>query len=299
VKLSELEERAETVFGPPVAPEPPIAPLTTDRLVGLESNPVLGKAVIGRADIDIGAMIQKLGNSDWVRRGLEFYSVNEQRCPFCQQAVAAERTRALREYFDETFERDIQAIAALAGSYRAASDQLRQSLDAMLANPSRFLDVESFKRERALLDAHLTVNLQRIATKQQEPSRRIELEPLGEPLEQIRGYIKAANTKIDEHNRIVANLAQERRTLTAQVWKYILGVELQDYLPEYDEKSARLQKAIQSLSEQIEEARRKHRAMTAAIRELEKQTTSIQPTIEAVNTLLAKAASKNKGGNSG
>ena len=285
--LGDLEKRAATVFGPPPTTESSIAPVPTTELVDLEAHPVLDKAVIGKEDVDIAEMIQKLGNSDWVRTGLAFYDLNQQRCPFCQQPVTAEVAQALREYFDEAFERDTQAIAHLANAYRAASIELQQRLELILANPCRFLDAEALKQEKALLDAQLALNLQRITAKQKEPSRHVALEPLGQLFGRIRELIDAANVKVGEHNGIVANIAQERRDLTAQIWKYLLEVELKECLTNYDTKSKQVGKAIESLSAQIDAARQKQQTKATEIRKLEKQTTSIQPTIDAINALLA------------
>jgi len=67
--LANLERRAETVFGQTPTLESPIKTLDAAKLVALESDPILKKRVIGRTDVDIAAMIQKLGNSDWVRAG--------------------------------------------------------------------------------------------------------------------------------------------------------------------------------------------------------------------------------------
>ncbi|MCE5306105.1 MAG: AAA family ATPase [Acidobacteriales bacterium] len=287
VALADLEKRAETVFGPPPTLEPSLEAAQTAELLALASNPILAKPVIGRADVDIAAMIQKLGNSDWVRKGLAFYDVNGQRCPFCQQTMSETLAQGLREYFDETFERDSQAIADLARAYKAAATQIQQRLDVMLAAPSRFLDVDGLKREKALLDSQVTVNLQHIATKEKEPSQRVTLEPLTDVLARVRDLIEAANAKVTAHNRIVANLTQERRELTAQVWKYLLEVELKDDLASYDTKLKQLNKAIEALSGQIEAAGGERRDKAATIRELEKETTSVQPTIDAINALLS------------
>ena len=68
--------------------------------------------------------------------------------------------------------------------------------------------MEALKRQKEFLEAQLTLNLQHIIIKQKEPSRRVELEPLGEVLARIRDLIDVANAKAAEHNRIVANLAQ-------------------------------------------------------------------------------------------
>lgn len=285
VTLADLEKRAATVFGPPPTPEVPLAAIETTQLLTLESNPILDKPVIGSADVDIAAMIQKLGNSDWVRKGLAFYEVNGQRCPFCQQTMSEGLAQSLRDYFDEAFEQGSRAIEEFAAAYTATAARVRQRLDASLAAPSRFLDVEALTRE--LLDSQLTLNLQRIATKQTAPSQRVALASLSAVLTNIRELIEEANRQVAAHNRVVANLAQERRELTAKVWKYLLEIELKSDLASYDKRSNELGKAIDAVSEKIASTSRKRAATAAEIRRLEKETTSNQPTIDAINALLS------------
>jgi wobble nucleotide-excising tRNase len=82
--LSDLEKRAETIFGETPTKEASITTLDAGALLAHESNPILKKRVIGKGDVDIAAMIKKLGNSDWVRQGRTFYETNNQVCPFCQ-----------------------------------------------------------------------------------------------------------------------------------------------------------------------------------------------------------------------
>ena len=111
--LSELERRAQTVFG--TAPEAAVAISVPeyDDLLRLESAPILKKKVIGKADVDIAVMIQKLGNSDWVKQGRVFYEANDKVCPFCQQSTEDSFASSLNEYFDETFESDTKAIEVI------------------------------------------------------------------------------------------------------------------------------------------------------------------------------------------
>lgn len=67
--LAELEKKAENVFGPTPTTEASIPVVDTTILLSHETNPILKKRVIGKEDVDIAAMIKKLGNSDWVREG--------------------------------------------------------------------------------------------------------------------------------------------------------------------------------------------------------------------------------------
>ncbi|MDZ4263346.1 MAG: AAA family ATPase, partial [Pseudomonadota bacterium] len=67
--LAELEKKAESIFGPAPTTELAVQTVDMEKLLAHESNPILTRKVIGKEDVDIAAMINKLGNSDWVRQG--------------------------------------------------------------------------------------------------------------------------------------------------------------------------------------------------------------------------------------
>jgi wobble nucleotide-excising tRNase len=115
--LDILEKKAASVFGPTPAAEKSIPSVESDTLLADESNPILKKRIIGKEDVDIAAMIKKLGNSDWVREGRAFYDLNDGVCPFCQRSTDEALAKSLREYFDETFAADSKAIDDLVTNY--------------------------------------------------------------------------------------------------------------------------------------------------------------------------------------
>lgn len=285
--LANLETRAETIFGPPPTVENSVPAVETTDVIGHETNPILKKRVIGKEDVDIAAMIKKLGNSDWVREGRTFYEVNDKMCPFCQQSTTDAFAKSLNDYFDEAFEKDSKTIIDIETNYKTDSERLQTQVAAIIAMPSRFLDVEKLKSGKALLDSKITINIQRLATKKKEPSQIVEMESIGNVASEIKALIDAANVLIAGHNKMVANLAQERRDLTAQVWKYLLEVELKTDLATYETKRDGLNKAITAMTAQVASATTDKTAKAAEIRNLEKQTTSIQPTIGGINAILS------------
>ena len=241
--LADLEKKAESVFGPTPTTETSIAAVDTSNLLSHETTPILKKRVIGKEDVNITAMIKKLGNSDWVRKGRGFYDVNDGVCPFCQQDTTEAFARSLNEYFDETFVTDSKAIDDLATNYATDATRLQQQLAAIIAAPSKFLDVEKLKIEKELLDTKITLNNQRIAEKKKEASQVVELESLNNVFAAITSLIDAANTQVDAHNKIVANLATERTTLTAQIWKFVLE-ELKTDLAAFKTAKAALDRTV-------------------------------------------------------
>jgi len=286
ITLTELETKAESIFGPTPTTEALIPAVDTNKLLAYETNSILKKRVIGKEDVDIAAMIKKLGNSDWVREGRGFYDVNEGACPFCQKSTSEAFAQSLNAYFDETFLTDSKAIDGLATNYAAEGALIQQKLASIIASPSKFLDVERLKAEKELLDTKIALNNQRLAGKKKEASQVVELESLRNVSTAIKSLIDTANTQVAEHNKMVTNLAIERTNLTAQIWKFVLE-ELKTDLATFKTAKDGLDKAITSITTQITVATAEKTKKVAEIRELEKQTTSIQPTIDGINTLLS------------
>jgi wobble nucleotide-excising tRNase len=287
VSLAALEKRAETVFGPTPVAERPIPLVETATLVTYESDPILKKRVIGKDDVDIAALIKKLGNSDWVREGRKFYKVSEGICPFCQQSTTEAFVQSLNEYFDETFETDSKAIEELSTNYKTESSRIKQQIAEIIAASPKFLDATKLKAEKELFDSRVTINTQRLSGKKREPSQSVELESLSNVSTSIKTVVDDTNALVAVHNKMVANLSQERIMLTAQVWKYLLEEELKGDLAAYKSSRDGLNKAIAAMETQIKKAKMEKERKQAEIRELERQTTSIQPTIDGINALLS------------
>lgn len=284
--LIELEEKAKTIFGQSPTTELTIPTIHSATLIAHETNLVLQKRVIGKADVDIAAMIYKLGNSDWVKEGRTFFAKNGSVCPFCQQTTEEAFSASLNEYFDEAFEADSRAIDELISNYTSDSTRLQQAVAAIIATHSKFLDVEKLKAEKELLDSKISTNTHKLATKKKEPSQIVELESISNITSSIASLISTANSLVTAHNQTVDNLAQEKRNLTAQVWKYLLEVELKIDLADYDAKKKALNQTITGLNTSLTIETANKRAKDIAIQELEKDTTSIQPTIDEINALL-------------
>ncbi|MNZ14720.1 hypothetical protein D3C78_316500 [compost metagenome] len=66
--IEDLRKRAEVLYGDSPSPMNSVSNLDLPRLVALEKNPVLSKKVVGKEDVNVSALIQHLGNSDWIRQ---------------------------------------------------------------------------------------------------------------------------------------------------------------------------------------------------------------------------------------
>lgn len=285
-ELTEIEKKAETLFGETPIVEKTIEEIDTENILKYETDPILKKRVIGKEDVDISAMINKLGNSDWVKQGIAYYEANDSICPFCQQKTDSSFSQSLSEYFDDTFEKETNLIENLVVNYSSESERIKQTILTIIDDNSRFLDIESLKAERELLDTKITVNNQKLSQKKKEPSLIVELESLNNILDKISELIRTANNKISQHNSMVNNLSTEQDNLKNQVWKYLIEVELKSDLEAYDKSKKSIDKAILSITRKINESQDNKKKIEIELMNLEKRTTSIQPTIDAINGLL-------------
>ncbi|MBB5391052.1 MULTISPECIES: AAA family ATPase [unclassified Herbaspirillum] len=285
LSLEELERKSAVIFGPTPVTEEKIPEIEFDTLLAHESNPILVKRVIGKDDVDIAAMIRSLGNSDWVQQGRSFYDVNHETCPFCQQKTPQKFSESLHEYFDETFTSDTTAIQKLSIDYTTDSERLQLKIEALISGNSRFLDIQKLKLEKEIIDSKIELNKKKIDDKKKEASQVISLESTENAAVQIVQLISAANAKVTEHNLMVSNLALEQKNLTSQVWKFVLD-ELSSDLVTFHEAQKNLLAAITSFKEKIQNATLTKVAKEKEIKELEKQITSTQPTVNGINQLL-------------
>lgn len=283
--LAELEKKAKSVFGSSPIKEATIPAVDTSTLLAYEKAQILTKRVIGKEDVDIAAMIKKLGNSDWVKGGKRYFEVNGGVCPFCQQETTDAFAQSLNEYFDESFLADSKEIDDLISNYATEAARIQQQLAGIIASSCKFLDVEKLKAEKELLDTKIILNSQLLAEKKREASQVIELESLSNVCAAITTLIAEANNQVISHNNMVANLAAERATLTAQVWKFVLE-EMKTDLAAYQAAKDGMDKAISGMTTSLTAAKTEKVKKAAEISDLEKQTTSVQPTIDGINSLL-------------
>ncbi|MFC5354519.1 AAA family ATPase [Azospirillum himalayense] len=285
IALEALKRKATTLFEEGLERHPVIPTIDVTALLVIERAPVLAKKVVGKEDVDVAALIRRLGNSDWVKQGLPYLGLGSQ-CPFCQQEVEAELVARLNAYFDETYLKDMAAIAAVHETYEVHANTILKILEGIVAINSRHLDRELLRAEVDRFSARLAVNKRLLEGKKRESSTPVTLELLTELWEPIAARIAAANASIAAHNALLDNLAAERSTLIGQVWKRLLD-ENSASIKKYQQEKDALDKAVRGLTAGITAKEGQLNTAKSELRELEKKVTSVQPTVSAINALLA------------
>ena len=285
VTLNELKLRAATVFAKGLERLASLEAFDAADLLALEQTQVLAKKVVGKDDIDIAALIRRLGNSDWVRQGLSYIDAADSQCPFCQQPIENELSQKLNEYFDETYVADIDSIERTRIAYATYSTAMLAGLEAIHAADPKYLNVSAFRAAIDSFSARVQINLGLLDRKRAEASAQIVLDSQSEFAAALATLIDSANAEIGRHNAMVDNLASERATLIDQIWKFLLEESRAD-LTDYETAKTALDRAVTGVSAGVAAKTTSLAQAKAELRELERGVTSVQPTVTEINAIL-------------
>jgi wobble nucleotide-excising tRNase len=288
IELEKLQKNAEIIFGDQPVTMELIGDISFSRVIEIESDEIWKKIIVGKADVDIAKLIQRLNISDWVNQGRSY--IQDEKCPFCQQAtITAEFKSQIEVFFDETYLADIEKLKRLKNEYSAlmqnAINQLNQVEAGNKILKNSKLDIEKFSSCLKTLIGQNSANSEYLLNKSKEPSRAIELMSIIEQSNLLLEIINSANFEIRKHNSIVANYTSERRGLVNSIWKFVTEEHKQE-ISAYIAKRNGLEKGIENLEKQRTEKLSEYSRLDSEIKELGKNVTSIQPSINEINRIL-------------
>lgn len=257
-----LKERYNLLYNEELKTISEIIQLTDDiynQLKNLESNQILKTKIIGKDDIDIAKMIEKLHNHDWVRQGKEYYEQNFDKetnsyiCPFCQQKTTDDFKIKLEEYFDETYNNQIKEVNQFKNSYSEITAKIGEYFDKLIAiegNKYFEREKEKIKTQIQIIHGILSENQLLINKKIDKPSESVEIKSIIKEHQNLKELITIINNEIVKHNNIVNNQDKEKQTLNSEIWKYFC-VDIKNDIESYKKEKENIEKAINNLTDQI------------------------------------------------
>lgn len=287
--IEELKERAETILGETPSKIPEIPSIEFSKLSEIEKDNIWSKKIIGKSDVEIAQLIQRLNINDWVNEGKKHLQEDET-CPFCQQETITQSFRdQLEGYFDETFINDTKKVKEFSDDYIRIFENLINELQQIEStekiNKKTKIDLEKFSSLLKTLNSQFVANKELLNSKLKEPSRSLELTSTKEQLEDISQLISTANISIKKHNDIVDNYATERNKLVNEIWKYIIK-DNRTRIEFFVKHKTGLQKGIDNITKKVTKLREDYKILDKEIKELTKNVTSIQPSVDEINQTL-------------
>lgn len=287
--VEELKEKAQTIFGATPTSMAFISVVDFKSFLEIETDEIWKTKIIGKTDVSIAGLIQKLNLNDWVNEGKN-YITEDEICPFCQQKTITENfKKQLEDYFDETFTKEIEIVKNLSIEYNRNSQNIQNLLEQIETQenekPNSKLNLETFSALLKTLVSQFSTNKEVLNSKAKEPSRSVELTSTKVQLEAIQQIIEGCNIEIKGHNDIVSDYTNQRNNLINAIWKYLIAGH-HGIIEIYTKKQEGLRKGIEALKKQHQELREKYSELNKKIREANKNVTSVQPSVDEINRLL-------------
>lgn len=286
----ELIEKAKIIYGKVPVKMEPIMDIDNIRINNIESNDIWNKKILGKSDVAIANLIQSLNLNDWVNEGRKYIQAEDNICPFCQQpTINNEFKEQIEKYFDTAFLNDITNMKSLSDEYIRTIDNILNDLQIIETNEKNKdnskLDIEKFSARLKTMSSQVSVNKVIISSKAKEPSRAFTFTKTSEQFNEILQILKTANQEIKIHNKIVNNYTTEKIKLTDSIWKF-LAEDFKSQIQRYNKEFSGLTKGIENLAKEKITLLTGYQTLDNEIKELTKNLTSIQPSIDEINNTL-------------
>lgn len=285
LEFETLKQMYTSIFNTEVKEYLPIPKPDYSQLNSRETSEILNKVVTGKTDLEIGALVVQLQNSDWVRKGLEYFNLSNGKCPFCQQMVSDALKSEIESFFDETFERDCKKLKEFRESYYAYFSSKIDELKQISLKEIECIDFSEFNQKIAIIETIFSENLKVIDKKIETPSIKVTITSLKPNFQEIDNYIDEFCEKITINNDMVKNIASKKKEVISKVWKFITN-EMKIDLEQYKKKKNGIEKGEEKINSSIKQYKESNHQLQSVIMKKEAEVTSIIHTVNEINRIL-------------
>lgn len=255
----------------------------------IESESLFAKQIVGNENSTVSQLIKELGNSDWVKAGLQYLpaepAAENSICPFCQEnTISATLVESIKNYFDASYEADINSLKRFSTNYSGAIQSIPNK-SVFEANPK----FETFKKDFELkYNAFIKIiedNQKLIDDKIKTPSISVNLKSSTESLQELNEIIKKINALVIEHNRNI----DQKETVKANIKKTFWQVMRWDYdqtISSYNTDKNTSKNKTDTLEKSIKDHQGKIDSQNKIIADQQKQTVNIKEAITNINNAL-------------
>ena len=253
--------------------------------VEIKLNELLDKVIVGKEDVPIKQLIDKLNNKNWVEQGQEYVQSSEGKCPFCQQDLTEDFKQQLKLLFDEEYKTSINEIKRLKTQYKLIADNFVRNIDSLLQEYDENHIVLNFKTK---VDASIKKNWAIIDSKLLAPNEKKQLQSITT----LQAEVADINKKIEDNNDVFSNRKARIIQYNEDVLCY-LAEKAKDDISLFNSTKTNIEKQKQECEAKISSLKTERNAKTAELETLRQQTVNTKDAVERINNLLKTAGFDN------
>ncbi|MBR3454407.1 MAG: AAA family ATPase [Bacteroidaceae bacterium] len=245
----------------------------------------LDKVIVGKEDVPINQLIDKLNNRSWVEQGQEYVQLSDGKCPFCQQDLTEDFKQQLELVFDKEYKTSINGITLLKNQYESLSDEFIQSINLLLNEYDDNHIVLNFKNK---VETTIKNNLAIIDSKLSAPNEKKQLQSVST----LQADVTDINQRIKKNNDIVSNKKTRIIQYNEDVLCY-LAEKAKDDISLFNSTKTNIIKQKQECEAKISCLKTERNAKTGKLETLRQQTVNTKDAVERINSLLKTAGFDN------
>ena len=251
----------------------------------VEREEIFFKEIVGNKNSSVSGLIEKLGNSDWVKQGLMYTKANGNEttiCPFCQSKTMTETLiKEIEAYFDVSYENDLKKIEEYVEKYTNSWNALSLYIfDSSSVVEKYKKDFElQFEKARNIIEN----NLSKMQNKLKAPSMRVELTSSEQSINELNEVIKKINVEINAYNKKIDNKEAVLKELKSDFWK-LMRLNYDNDISNYFSEMKRLDAQIKTVQSDIEKLGQERQAQEKIIEVQQSKTISIEKAITSINS---------------
>lgn len=252
----------------------------------IEAETLFNKQIVGNDNSTISQLIKQLGNSDWVKAGLQYLPEEQTQenssCPFCQEkTISNELIESIKNYFDVSYEADINSLKAFLEEYSQAI-QLIPNKAKFEANPKFETHKKDFEIKYNVFAKVVEDNKKLIEDKIKTPSVSVTLKNSTKALEELNGIIQNINLLVTEHNKNIDQIATVKANIKKTFWD-VMRWDYDQTVSSINADKVTSKSKTDTLSASINDYSTKILGQNAIISEQQKQTVNVEEAITNIN----------------
>lgn len=252
----------------------------------IEVETLFNKQIVGNENSTVSQLIKELGNSDWVKAGLQYLPEEEIQenttCPFCQEkTISNSLIESIKNYFDASYEADINSLKAFLEEYTQAFQSIPNK-SIFEANPKFETHKKDFEIKYSAFTKVVEDNKKLIEDKIKTPSVSVTLKSSTKVLEEINEVIQKINGLVTEHNKNIDQKETVKNNIKKTFWE-IMRWDYDQTISSINADKTTSKSKTDALEVTLKDNSTKITVQNAIIAEQQKQTVNIEEAITNIN----------------
>lgn len=247
----------------------------------------LGESIVSTSDTKFARIMEKLGNTDWVKEGhTKYLKKADGICPFCHNPLDHQHfEKKLKECFDEEYQDSVNAVASFQSAYSSMTEEMIRILEGNTSSEFPRADFTVYKEKLERLKTIIQNNLQLIQKKVEKPAEKVMLRDIDALISEIDIIIADINTQIQANNDAYSKKRETKIKCDKLLWEH-LAFLVKDEIADFKTKDDAIAEEIKTLEKEKGLLRQSYLDKDAEIKAESGNTVNTDEAFESMNAML-------------